>query len=318
MSETPEVKKGFLSNARENPWMVSTLVLGVLFLATLILYTSVGPSVTGNVISEKAVSDKVLAYAQAQGVDGASIDSVSKTGDAYTVTVNVNGQKVPLLLSADGKYLLQPFDTTTTAGTPTTGVKADVTVGDAPVIGDANAPVTIVEFSDFSCPFCAAASGDNADMVAYMKKNNPSWESPVQGFMRDYVQTGKVRFAVKYSMGHSGGHPAQLVAWCLNDQSSDLHWKFYAEAFAHQADVEDAAKMRALAQTLGADMTKLDACLSSKKYDDRFDREQAEGQAAGAQGTPAFFVNGRLVSGAVPYSQMKTVIDAELAAVGQA
>jgi len=198
--------------------------------------------------------------------------------------------------------------------TPPPAQKAEIVIGDAPVIGDKSAKVTVVEFSDFSCPFCAAASGDNADLSAYMKQRSPTWDPIVTNMMNDYVKTGKVRFAVKYMMGHSGGHPAQLVAWCLNDQKSDLYWKFYPQAFANQNDVEDLAKMTALAKTVGADMTKLQQCLDSKKYDARFDKEQNEGRAAGAQGTPAFFVNGQLVSGAVPYSQMKQTIDAALAA----
>ena len=190
---------------------------------------------------------------------------------------------------------------------------ASVEVGDSPVIGDENAKVTVIEFSDFSCPFCAAASGDNAELSAYMKQNSPSWEPIVTNLMKDYVQTGKVRFAVKYSMGHSGGHPAQLVAWCLQDQNADLYWKFYPQAFAHQADVEDLAKMKALAQGIsGVNMASLQTCLDSGKYNSRFDSEQAEGSAAGVRGTPAFFVNGKLISGAVPYSQVKAAVEAAL------
>ena len=188
---------------------------------------------------------------------------------------------------------------------------ASVEVGNSPVIGDEDAKVTVIEFSDFSCPFCAAASGDNADMTAYMKQNSPSWEPIVTNMMKDYVQTGKVKFAVKYSRGHSGGHPAQLVAWCLNDQN--LYWEFYPQAFAHQEDVEDLAKMKTLAQSIsGVNMASLQTCLDSGKYDSRFDSEQAEGSAAGVRGTPAFFVNGKLISGAVPYSQVKAAIEAEL------
>ena len=134
----------------------------------------------------------------------------------------------------------------------------------------------------------------------------------VTNMIDDYVKTGKVKFVAKYMQGHSGGHPAQLVALCLNEQ--DLYWDFYPQAFANQADVEDLTKMKALAQTVGADMTELQTCLDSNKYESRFDSEQNEGISAGAQGTPAFFVNGLLVSGAVPYSQVKSVIEAELAA----
>lgn len=187
-------------------------------------------------------------------------------------------------------------------------------IGNAPVMGDKDAPVTVIEFSDYSCPYCAAASGDNEQLSSTMRSRSPGWEPIVTNMMKDYVDTGKVRFAVKYMMGHSGGHPAQLVAWCLNEQSSELHWKFYAQAYANQADVEDLTKMKALAKTVGADTAKLQTCLDSNKYESRFTQEQNEGRAAGAQGTPAFFVNGKLISGAVPYSQMKQAIDSALAA----
>lgn len=315
MNESPSSseRKSVMSSLRANPWMVSTIVLGVLFLVAL-FFASRGAgfgSMTGSVISENEVSQKVLAYATAAGVEGATVSSVAREGNAYNVMVSVNGQQVPLLLSLDGKYLLQPFETTGSGGRQAPSEPVELSVGDAPVTGNANAKVTVIEFSDFSCPFCAAASGDNAQMNAYMKQNSPTWEPIVTNLMKDYVDTGKVRFAVKYSMGHSGGHPAQLVAWCLNEQG--LYWKFYPQAFAHQDDVEDLAKMKALAQTVGADVKKLQTCLDSNKYDARFNLEQQESAAAGAQGTPAFFVNGHLVSGAVPYSQVKALVDAELA-----
>ena len=195
--------------------------------------------------------------------------------------------------------------------TVTPGQRVSIDIGNSPVIGSANATVTVVEFTDFSCPYCAAASGDNAQLASYMKSNNPSWEPIVTNLINDYVNTGKVKLVVKYDMGHTGGHPAQLVAWCLNEQN--LYDKFYPAAFADQADVENLDKMNALAQTLGADMTKLQSCLDSNKYNGQFASEQAEAQKAGVSGTPAFFVNGQLVEGAVPYSQIKTLVDAELA-----
>jgi len=202
-------------------------------------------------------------------------------------------------------------DSTGTGNVVRNGDTVSIEIGDAPVIGSESAPVTIIEFSDFSCPYCAAASGDNEQYVNSLKSRNPSWEPAVTNIMKDYVETGKVKFVAKYSYGHSGGHPAQLVAWCLNEQ--DLYWEFSPLAFANQNDVEDLAKMKALAQGLGADMTKLQSCLDSGKYEDQFDKEQAEGQAAGVQGTPAFFVNGKLIEGAQPYSVFKQAIDAELA-----
>src|SRR3989338_1185483 len=249
---------------------------------------------------------------------------------ATTLWKSVSAVLLVLLIASvlTGGFSLWGSNTTgaATAGTNTGGSDyqpsagpVEVSIGDAPVIGDPSAPVTVIKFSDFSCPFCAAASGDNAELVAYMKQRDSSWEPIGTNLIKEYVETGKVKFAVKYSFGHSGGHPAQLVAWCLNDQESSLYWKFYPEAFAtyslssQDQDVEDISKMKDIAKEIGADMTKLDECLDSKKFDSRFDREQSEGSAAGVQGTPAFFVNGVLVSGAQSYSVVKRLVESELA-----
>jgi protein-disulfide isomerase len=200
----------------------------------------------------------------------------------------------------------------------------DLIDSNTPVIGSKNAPVTVVEFSDFSCPYCAAASGDNAELVAYMQQRDPSWKPIVTNLMND-VKDGKVRLAVKYSPGHSGGQPAQLVAWCLNDQSSDLYWKFYPKAFASQtntaktdnANVESLSDMKTIANSIGADMTKLQSCLDSKKYESRFSQEQNDGSKVGISGTPGFLVgktNGNsatIIAGAVSYTDFQQVINSQ-------
>lgn len=191
------------------------------------------------------------------------------------------------------------------------GVEIPVSAQD-PQIGNTDAKVTVVEFSDYSCPFCAAASGYNEEMVSYMKERSPNWEPIVSNLMKDYVDTGKVRFVAKYSQGHSGGHPAQLVAWCLNDQSSELHWEFYKLAYENLNDVENLTKMKTLAEGLNADMAELNECLDSGKHDSRFNEEQSQGANAGVRGTPAFFVNGKMIVGAVPYSQFKAIVDEAL------
>ncbi len=183
--------------------------------------------------------------------------------------------------------------------------------GDDPVLGNKDAKITVVEFSDFSCPFCAAASGDNPELSSYMKQRSPNWEPIVTNFIKDYVDTGKAKFVAKYAYGHSGGKPSQLVAWCLNEQA--LYWKFAPKAFEKQDDVENLDKMKDIAKSLGADMTKLQSCLDSKKYDSKFDKHEKQAAEAGAQGTPAFFINGKILSGAQPYSVFKQAIEAELA-----
>lgn len=231
---------------------------------------------------------------------------------------------VIVMVAGDGNNNTNTQTTTTT----TTQQQADslqvdfaqVIEDDTPVIGEADAPVTILEFSDFSCPYCAAASGYNAQYVAYMQSNQPGWEPPVSNVIEEYVKDGRVRFATYYSMGHSGGKPAQLVAWCLNDQKPELYWKFYEKAFENIDDVEDAAKMRTLAQGIsGVNMNTLDSCIKSGKYDDRYAQEQAIASQIGISGTPGFIVGKSdgsepavVIRGAYPYSTFQQAIEAAL------
>ncbi len=183
-------------------------------------------------------------------------------------------------------------------------------IGNAPVLGDSNAPITIYEFSDFSCPYCAAAEGENPQAIQQLKSKDATWEPSLPNIKEDYIDTGKVKLVYKYMTGHGTGQAAHSVAWCLNDQG--LFWKFKDKAFANQADVGNLEKMKTLAQEVGADMNALNECLNSGKYNLQFSQDEAMGTSNGVQGTPSYFVNGKMVSGAIPYSSFKKIIDAEL------
>lgn len=183
-------------------------------------------------------------------------------------------------------------------------------IGNSPVIGEANAPITIYIFSDFSCPYCAAASGANIDMVSAMQQRDPTWTAPMPGIIKDYVETGKVKIVWKYFPGHGTGKPAQRVGWALNEQG--LFWEYHDLAFANTNDVSSLSKMKDLAESLGADMDKLDDVIKSGKYESQFEEDTNMGKSNGVTGTPAFFVNGKLISGAQSYSNLKLVIDSYL------
>lgn len=193
--------------------------------------------------------------------------------------------------------------------------KVNVLVGNAPVKGSATAKVTIVEFSDPSCPFCAAANGDNQEVIDYLKTRDPSWVAPLPNIMRDYVDTGKVKIAFKYYPGHGKGIDAMKIMWCSEDQGK--FWEVQDAMFAHQELMEasDVAGLKKLATDLGVNSASLDACLASGKYNSRLQSDAAEGAAAGLDGTPTFYVNGMPVGGAASYPSFKQVIDVELAAV---
>ncbi|MDI6720978.1 MAG: thioredoxin domain-containing protein [Candidatus Aenigmarchaeota archaeon] len=190
--------------------------------------------------------------------------------------------------------------------------RATVEVGDAPVKGNPKAKVTIIEFSDFSCPFCGAAAGGNEQAMEYLRRNDPSWEPPIPGIMKDYVNTGKARIAVKYFPGHGTGEEVMKIALCANEQGK--FWEVHDEIFRNQQYVDDTAKMKALAAKAGVNSAKLESCLDSKKYDSMLISNTNEGRKAGVSGTPAFFINGIQVVGAQPYAAFKQLIEQELAA----
>ncbi len=312
---------------RQNPWIVSTLILAIVTLILLIGNFSGGSGkIDGASIAPKAdVEAKIMSFVTSQVGDDATLVGSELKNGLYVVTISYQGQQVPIYMTVDGQNLVQgvaPFDTVlqqaqqpnSGSGTAPAGsvTPVNIPLGNSPATGNANAKVTVVEFTDFSCPYCQAASGYNTQMAASLQSQNPSWQPIVSNLLKDYVDTGKVRFVTKYAFGHSGGKPAQLVSWCLNDQN--LYWKFYPLAFAKSsADVENLDTMKEIAKSIGANMNTLQSCLDSKKYDAQFAKEQAEAQAAGVGGTPSFFVNGVIVEGAVPYSQIKQMIDAELA-----
>ncbi len=183
-------------------------------------------------------------------------------------------------------------------------------VGKSPVLGHANAPVTVYEFSDFSCPYCGAAAGQNRLYMDTLKSQDKNWIAPIPAIERDYIESGKVKLVFKYSPGHGSGQSAHRVGWCLNDQN--LFWEFHDKAFANQDDTGNLEKMKTLASELGADMTQLQSCLDSHVYDTLFREDEAMGASNGVQGTPAFFINGKLISGAQSYTQLKALIDKEL------
>ncbi|MEK7462965.1 MAG: thioredoxin domain-containing protein [Patescibacteria group bacterium] len=175
------------------------------------------------------------------------------------------------------------------------------------VFGEANAPVAIFLYSDPSCPFCGAADGGNKEVMDYLKSNSPTWTPPIPGIIENYVNTGKARLIYRYFPGHGTGEEAMKILYCANEQGK--FWELHRAISENQSVVADAAKVKGLATGVGADISKINSCLDAKKYDSKIQSDTSIGTKSGVNGTPAFFVNGTLVSGAQPFSAFKTVID---------
>lgn len=159
--------------------------------------------------------------------------------------------------------------------------------------GGAKAPVTIVEFSDYQCPFCKR--GEDS-----IQKVFDTYGDKVRIVFRDYP----LPF-------HDRARPAAEAAACANAQGK--FWEYNKKLFANQNALSD-DNLKRYAQDLGLDAAKFDECYAKKPYSAAIDKDLADGVMAGVNGTPAFFINGRPLSGAQPFEKFKEIIDEELAA----
>jgi protein-disulfide isomerase len=161
-----------------------------------------------------------------------------------------------------------------------------------PSRGPNDAKVTIVEFSDFQCPFCSKA------------------ESTVDQVMATYAGKVKLVFRQYPLPMHPEAPKAAEASLCANEQSK--FWEMHKQMFANQSNLK-VDELKGYAKTLGLDSAKFDACLDSSKFKGQVDADMAAGQKIGVNGTPAFFVNGTVLSGAVPFEEFDRVIKEELA-----
>jgi protein-disulfide isomerase len=160
-----------------------------------------------------------------------------------------------------------------------------------PSKGPANAPVTIVEFSDFQCPFCSR-------LIPTLKQVEEKYGDKVRVVFRQYP----LPF-------HQNAQKAAEASLCAADQGK--FWELHDAMFANQQALA-VEQLKAKATELGLNAEQFNSCLDSGKHAGVIQADMKEGAAAGVNGTPAMFINGRFVSGAVPLEQITAVIDDEL------
>ncbi len=283
---------------RENPWMLVSVVLGVF---VLILMFNGGGSGSGKAISADTAGEKLLSYYQANGADGLSLDSVEEDNGLYKVNFAYQGSIIPIHMTKDGNLAgsLTPLSggaapSGDSVGTPTAASVVEIDLEDDAVKGDANAPVTIVEFSDYECPFCGRHFRDTLPSI-----------------ISNYVDTGKVKIVFKdFPLNfHPNAQKAGEAAECAGEQGK--YWEMHDKLFENQQalGVDD---LKQYAKDIGLNSGNFDSCLDSGDQADEVRDDLSAGQSVGVSGTPANFVNGILVSGACPYSAFEDAIEAEL------
>ena len=177
---------------------------------------------------------------------------------------------------------------------PTLPSRVEIDIGDSPFLGDENAPVTLIEFSDFQCPYCA------------------NWHFDTKGRIEEqYIKTGKVKLVYMHHpiRAHSQAEPAALASECANEQGK--FWEFHDLIFENQRAI-GAANYKKWASDLGLNQQQFDDCYDSKKYLADVQDDLNKGRRAGVTGTPGFLMNGILIIGAHPFTTFQKAIEAEL------
>jgi protein-disulfide isomerase len=160
-----------------------------------------------------------------------------------------------------------------------------------PMIGPKTAPITIIEFTDFQCPYC---------------KRSQDTLKQVETTYGDKVKVIERQYPLPF---HNRAKPAAEAALCAKEQGK--FWEMHDKLFPSQS-LEDADIQR-FAKEVGLKEKKFNQCLADHKYAARIETDIADGQRFGVRGTPHFFINGRPISGAQPFEAFKTAIDEELA-----
>ncbi len=175
-------------------------------------------------------------------------------------------------------------------------VGGQVGIGGNSIKGDENAPVTIVEFSDYECPFCARFYVQTYGQIE-----------------EEYINTGKVKLVYRdFPLSiHPNAQKAAEAAECAGEQGKyyEMHDLLFENGASGGVD-----SYKAYAGQIGLNLADFNNCLDSGAMASEVQKDFQEGQQYGVQGTPAFFINGKLISGAQPYNVFKQEIEAALAA----
>ena len=170
-------------------------------------------------------------------------------------------------------------------------------LGREPTLGPEEAPVWIVEFSDFQCGYCRRF-----------------WLDTLPNLKQSYIERGKVRFTYRhFAILGKPSERAALAAECAAEQKR--FWPYHDRLFEKQGkSVFTESNLRQFARDVGLDGGRFGACLDGAKYRQKVERETATAVHLGGRGTPLFFVNQKLLPGAQPFTLFQKIIEDELAA----
>ncbi len=296
---------------KNNTWQIASAILGILLVISLyfnMAESQIKDDDTGSpTISLEDAQKKALGVINnnllRDGMEATVIDTLDKN-EMYGLRLDINGQDTMTYLSKDGKFLFtnaidldnppaKPASQPTAPSEPV--VVADVSVDDDAVRGSADATVTIIEFSDFECPYCGRFYTNTYSQIK-----------------EQYIDTGKVKYVFRdFPLNfHQKAQKASEAAECAGEQNK--YWEMHDKLFENQGAL-DITSLKSHAVAIGLDADTFNTCLDSGKFASEVQKDLKEGQSYGVTGTPAFFINGQFISGAQPFEVFKKAIEDELA-----
>ena len=211
-------------------------------------------------------------------------------------------QDLTFYVSADGKHIIQGshYETAENPYKPELDKLKSISAANTPNYGTTGAPVVIVEFSDFECPFCR-------DEAKSLRTN----------VLKDYPKEVHLyHLDMPIESIHPWARAAAIGGHCIYRQNSGAFWDYYDWIYQHQGDITaDNLKARILewaATKSNIDSLQLGRCMDNRETEADIDQSVAQAKSLDINSTPTFFVNGRRLSGAIEWANMKRVIDEEI------
>ncbi len=246
-----------------------------------------------SILVEKFVGNYML------GPESSSLKVISAIdlGHVYNVVLDIGGKTTSTYVTKDGAYFFTSgINVAKTEASLEFSKVADIEVGDNPILGNKDANVTFIEVSDFECPFCVRFA---LTTMPDIKKN--------------YVDTGKIKVSyLNFPLEnlHKNSLNAAKASECAYRQGK--FWEMHDMMFDKSPKLS-LVDLRDYAEKIGLDMTMFDECMASSSVEDEVAKDMASASDAGVKGTPAFFINGRFISGAQKYEVFQQIIEEELA-----
>lgn len=170
--------------------------------------------------------------------------------------------------------------------------RQEVAIGDLPLVGAAGAPITVVEFADYQCPYC---------------RQEESTMQRLRGEFKDKVKVAYRDFPLPM---HPFAHKAAEAARCAGDQGK--FWPYHDKIFTGTADALTIPALKSSARELGLNGDKFDKCLDSSQESAAVEKDYNDGRGLGISGTPTIFINGYALSGAASYDSLQEIVQQQL------